>query len=388
LVASLFCLTFTAAEESAINGNRRVSPPTAIPTPNASAKILVPLKMETNKVDTVGEHSSTSSPGGNVLGLANYASDDDDDDDDGNEIQSSQLLSSGKKRSAPHEQERNVKPSENDFKTVKDKADVVGVAKKNGAGLREESYMMKNGSLLVDNLHYPDKASEGVSAACELIPVDRIKVEELPSESAISIQSKDFAGAEDDKGKESTSGHAKSDKALTKDYRDRESRKGMGREDNKASMEKTSRETSGASDSIIHEDRNKLKEKKDKRDKLKERVDDRSSERGTNVNDSDSKRSSKHNSAKDDKKETTKDKREKYKEDGERKRERARDEKEDRPTRATKDSSRYSRRSPSPSGRGKNVKDNSFSHGSASGDEPSDNSKKRYKNIKKFILLC
>lgn len=347
--------------------------------------------METNKVDSVGEISGTSSPGGNILGLANYASDDNDDDD--NEMQSSKLLASEERENAPHKWESSGKPSENNVKSIKDEDSVDGVGQKFVAQLGEENYMTKNGSPSVDNSHDSMKASEGISAVCEeLIPANSRKVKEPPSETAISTVDAD---AKDDKGKEFAIGHVRSDKALTEGHlkrdsrRDRDTSKNLqSRGDAKVGIEKTGRDSSDTCDSIIHKDGNKIKGKVDKRDNLKEQTDDRSSERESIEKESNSGRSSKHNNIKDDRKETTKDKREKHKDDGGRKRERARDEKEDQVTRATKDSSRYySRRSPSPSSRGKSIKSKSFTHGSASGDEPSDNSKKRYKYIS-FSFNC
>ncbi|XP_020262858.1 uncharacterized protein LOC109838843 [Asparagus officinalis] len=368
--------TSGVVEETVNNGNQRVSP-VAIVTNKAAAKVLIPHKLESNEVEC-GDESSDTSPRGNVLGLANYASDDDDD-----ETHSSKLLSSGK---SEIQEESNDIPSDNDSKSVKDEADVEGVAEKHGVRQKEENRMMGNGSPLIDNIHFPDKASEGVSAGCEeSTPIASTKVNKLHSENEISLKSNDVV-TKDDTRQESTSERGKSDEALTKDNHDWESREAMTtnkssrNRDNKVRSERTRRETSDTSDSIIQGDRSKVKEKMNRRDTLNERADDRSSERGSDVKEQGSRSSSKHNSIKDDRKEITQDKEDKYKEDCERKRNRGRDEKEDRHSRPAKDSSRYSsRRSPSPSSRGKNFKDNSFSHGSASGDEPSDNSKRRKK---------
>ncbi|KAJ6797782.1 Uncharacterized protein M6B38_215340 [Iris pallida] len=82
-------------EENPVHG-KQVSSPAETSTPKASARILVPVKRENNKVDGVAEDSSTSSPGGDILGLGNYASDASDDDGD-DKMQNSTLLPSGKK---------------------------------------------------------------------------------------------------------------------------------------------------------------------------------------------------------------------------------------------------------------------------------------------------
>ncbi|ESR51535.1 hypothetical protein CICLE_v10030634mg [Citrus x clementina] len=69
-----------------MTSNCKVSPPPPlVPTPKASAKVLVPVKAKESETEGASEKTSSSSPG-DVLGLANYASDDGDDGDD--EIQS------------------------------------------------------------------------------------------------------------------------------------------------------------------------------------------------------------------------------------------------------------------------------------------------------------
>lgn len=76
----------TAVNDKSMTSNCKVSPPPAsVPTPKASAKVLVPVKAKELETEGASEKTSSSSPG-DVLGLANYASDDDDDGDD--EIQS------------------------------------------------------------------------------------------------------------------------------------------------------------------------------------------------------------------------------------------------------------------------------------------------------------
>ncbi|XP_039054828.1 uncharacterized protein LOC120197326 [Hibiscus syriacus] len=73
-------------DHNSVASNHKESPSSSlIPTPKASARVLVPGKAK--EPDTAEEKSSSSSPG-NVLGLANYASDDEDVD---GEIQSSRM---------------------------------------------------------------------------------------------------------------------------------------------------------------------------------------------------------------------------------------------------------------------------------------------------------
>ncbi|CAN1838687.1 hypothetical protein LINPERHAP1_LOCUS35522 [Linum perenne] len=63
-----------------VNSNRKVSPsPSTASTQKASAEVVVRARVD-EPVAEDGEKSSSSAPGGNLLGLANYASDQDDDE--------------------------------------------------------------------------------------------------------------------------------------------------------------------------------------------------------------------------------------------------------------------------------------------------------------------
>ncbi|KAJ7953556.1 Cyclin-related, putative isoform 1 [Quillaja saponaria] len=64
-----------------VTSNHKVSPSQpSVALSKASAKILVPVKTKESQAEGVSEKSDSSSPG-DILGLANYASDDDDGDD-------------------------------------------------------------------------------------------------------------------------------------------------------------------------------------------------------------------------------------------------------------------------------------------------------------------
>ncbi|KAJ6823281.1 uncharacterized protein M6B38_384285 [Iris pallida] len=367
-------------EENPVHG-KQVSSPAAISTPKAFAKILVPAKMEKDKVNGVTEDSRTSSPGGDILGLGNYASDASDDDGD-DKIRNSILLPSGKRPGTYHQPESSDKSSGSDLRSEGNRTNLDAATQNQSARLYEGNSMTEKGSLAANNLKYDKKASERVSSVCEAVLADRKQVEEFPLLNGKPLQSNNILDGKDGRKQGSTSSHENHDKLSSRDSRDREPRSNSDTIKNSLIMEvkdntnKVRREISDGKDSVIHEDWNKPKEKLGKKDMLKERDGDRISKRATNEVGSDSRRSSKHNNSKDDRKEITKDKRDGYK-DVERKRERGRDE-EDRSTQSSKSSSRHtSKRSPSSSSRGKSSKDNSFSHGSASGDEPSDSSRKR-----------
>lgn len=64
-----------------------------VSTPKASAKILIPVKVQEPDNDDTSEKSNSSSPG-DVLGLGNYASDDEKNDDRDGESQSSNVQGS------------------------------------------------------------------------------------------------------------------------------------------------------------------------------------------------------------------------------------------------------------------------------------------------------
>eukprot|EP01018_Ginkgo_biloba_P023368 Gb_39408 [translate_table: standard] len=76
----------TQAKKYGVNDRGRIRslskvspPPPAIPTPTVSARVLISGKTSSAGSGDESGRSNSSAPGGNVLGLANYASDDDDD---------------------------------------------------------------------------------------------------------------------------------------------------------------------------------------------------------------------------------------------------------------------------------------------------------------------
>ncbi|KAA8529629.1 hypothetical protein F0562_034271 [Nyssa sinensis] len=85
-------------DHNVVASNHKVSPSTpAVPTPKASAKVLIPVKAKETDNEDVSEKSTSNSPG-DVLGLGSYASDDDEDD----EIRSSRMPNS--KKNTVHQQ--------------------------------------------------------------------------------------------------------------------------------------------------------------------------------------------------------------------------------------------------------------------------------------------
>ncbi|XP_010909899.2 uncharacterized protein [Elaeis guineensis] len=389
--------------------NHGVSFPAAS-TPKMSAKVLVPAEKSNRSVDSTGENSSPSSPGGDLLGLANYASDDDDDVDDcvgdDRETQSSNLLSSGMVTDASHQQETSGRVSTSVLERVEKGNALVNKEKpsENVHSIESQRYrtypngsppnlrardsegnsVMHHASSSDNNLHGCEQASDGMAHIGDAqMPVESRKIFQFSPGGTFSLQSNDKAGkdstVDDARNRKSArgEGHVRESKSILSNHGHPEKRSNSEYpvKDPKGGEDKTILETPGAKDFTSHEVREKMK--KEKRDNIEEKAQDRGA--GGKMKESDSRSSSKHSSSRDDRKDVTKDKRKNDKEDCGKKREQIRDEKEDRSTRGMKDEVRYkARRPPSPSSRVRNSKENSLhGYGNLSSDDRSDNSKKR-----------
>lgn len=413
VVCHVSYLSAAVSDHAAVE-NHGVSFPAAS-TPKTSTKVLVPGEKSNKNVGGTRENSSPSSPGGDILGLANYASDDDDADDvddcvgDDRGTQRSNLLSSGMVIGASHQQEASGRVSTNVLETVEKAIALVNKEKPsenvesiesqryrtdpNGSppNLRTRDYegnsVMQHASSSDNNLLAHEQASDRMAHIGDVqTSVESRKIFQFSSDGTCSLQSNDKAGkdstVDDAKNGKSASGedHVRESKSILSNNRHPEKRSTSEHpvKEAKAGVDKTILETSGAKEFTSHEDREKMK--KEKRDKIEEKAEDRGSEEGKNMRESDSRSISKHTGARDDRNDVTKDKRKKNKEDCGKKREQIRDEKEDRSTRGTKDEVRYkTRRPPSPCGRVRNSKENSLlGHGNLLSDDRPDNSKKRY----------
>ena len=94
LFLTMLFFLFHSAKLNVVTSNQNVSSsPFPVSTPKASAKVLLPVKVQEPDNDDTSEKSSSSSPG-DVLGLGNYASDDEKNDDRDGEIQSSNMQGS------------------------------------------------------------------------------------------------------------------------------------------------------------------------------------------------------------------------------------------------------------------------------------------------------
>ncbi|GMJ08221.1 hypothetical protein HRI_004491300 [Hibiscus trionum] len=360
--------------DNTVASNHLVSPSSSlVPTPKGSARVLVPGKAK--EPDTAEEKSSSSSPG-NVLGLANYASDDDVD----GEIQSSGMTysrgndafvqSSTNKLSQDNVQTENgnsqavldehrevEKNLESDMKsknrrdTTEDSADrnyeklfsskvVSGYESNTNNGKPQDG---NNGSKMTDTL------GERVTKKSD---------SELPDEYA---------------GKKSTKPESQGREMRVKsDKNDRHESRGL-------EVIKSRGEQKG-DENYMREDERLRKQKIEDRNGSKER--EKEPKPLEKARESDSRKRSSHHDAKDDRKVADRSNRASAKEDVGRKRERTKEEDRSRHKRGS-DSSRHKRRSSSISSRGRKSKDNSSDHDNESSDETSDSSKRKPRSRKR-----
>ncbi|OAY76312.1 hypothetical protein ACMD2_19649 [Ananas comosus] len=329
-------------------------PHSAISTPKASAKILIPVKTADNKDSGRNGDSAQSSPRGDVLGLANY----DSDEDDGNDIRSqpSNLITLERTANSSHQQANNGQSSQYVLEGM-DKQDVVIKNEEPNGGShnakigKDKSDQPSRSSSVREN----DKNSlmQNVSTSCDDLSTHEKSLKRKYSNEALdAVGRKDTIACEltggDAKNGKSTSGevHAGESKSISR-RTEQVSNKEDSVKEGKDSIVKTGYEVPRGTNPSNCNDSTKVKERIYKKESSKEKPKDRSTR--VDVRESDGRSNSKHQDTKVDRKDATKDKREKSKDGTDRKREQAREEKEDRSRRVTKDSARNSsKRSPSP----------------------------------------
>eukprot|EP00268_Persea_americana_P000857 TRINITY_DN1026_c0_g1_i5.p1 TRINITY_DN1026_c0_g1~~TRINITY_DN1026_c0_g1_i5.p1 ORF type:complete len:917 (-),score=248.42 TRINITY_DN1026_c0_g1_i5:581-3112(-) len=380
------------------SARHKISPPPAVPTPKASAKVLVPVIVKNVKVNDATEKSNSSSPG-DVLGLANYASEEE-------EVQSSSMRSARQINGDAHRRSSNDRTSEDVL--MEEKGTKLAVVeeqeetllnsplKYNGEGCTRKKGIHADNELVYDGAAAATRATPRVSE--DQFIVKGSKMVEVSLKQTYDFESKDNVDGKFYMKHESECGNAVDLKSTTDEFQVRDdlskSKKNDGNEGKRSSVSKVivkeaddavkvkaKQKHSDSGEPRRGKDRNVGKEHTDERNNgLKERIKDRDVKREEKVGESDSRKSSKHsNNVKEDRKGTEKSRRVSAKEEDNRKRERTRDEKEDRSRhRDPRDSRRYKRQlSPSVS-RGKNVRDNSLADNiSDSSDETSDNSRQR-----------
>ncbi|XP_050131699.1 chromatin-remodeling ATPase INO80-like isoform X3 [Malus sylvestris] len=310
-------------EQSALISNHKVLPsPPAVTTPKASAKVLIAAK---SKEYETGDVKSSSTLPGDVLGLANYATDDEDGDSD---IQSSGVPNSGKDAKL---QQLTVRTPSNDRHnaTVNDRSSVE---------LQEHS---KSQTIL-----------ENGTTASRLKDTVGIFKPELPKETVnVKNTSKDDPQVMESRMKPDKHDRDENKKSYVKDI-NKEIESGKIRTDEKGDEN--------------HKGHYPRKERTYDRNGSKEKVKEQS------VKESESRKRSSHADAKEGRRETEQLHRANAKEDKDRKRGRTKEKEGDRSRhKHSTDSSRHKgRRSSSVGSRGRNSKDDSS-------DEASDDSKRK-----------
>ncbi|KAM1831524.1 hypothetical protein ACFX13_021602 [Malus domestica] len=310
-------------EQSALISNHKVLPsPPAVTTPKACAKVLIAAK---SKEYETGDVKSSSTLPGDVLGLANYATDEDGDSD----IQSSGVPNSGKDAEL---QQSTVRMPSNDRHdaTVNDRSSVE---------------LQEHGK---SQITLPDGTT-----ASRLKDTVGIFKPELPKETVnVKNTSKDDPQVMESRMKPDKHDRDENKKSSVKDI-SKEIESGKIRTDEKGDENRKG-----------HYPR---KERTDDRNGSKEKVKEQS------VKESESRKRSYHADAKEDRRETERLHRANAKEDKDRKRGRTKEKEGDRSRhKQSTDSSRHKgRRSSSVGSRGRNSKDDSS-------DEASDDSKRKH----------
>ncbi|XP_020422094.1 transcription elongation regulator 1 isoform X3 [Prunus persica] len=368
-------------EQSTLTSNHKLLPsPPAVSALKASAKVLIPAKSKESETEDVSEKSSSSSPG-NVLGLANYASDDDDVDGD---IQSSVMPNSGKDAILQHSTVK--KPSNVRQDTTTNDSSLVGLEEHGRSQTILESDLGKtssleskyNNSAAISDISYNRQKNvesnaaknlpDGTTASRLKDTVGTLKPDLHKENVNVKKTSKD-----DSQGRESR---------MKPDKHDRHESKNSSVTDFNKDLESGKIRTveKGDGNRRGHDERHSRKERTDDRNGSREKVKEQSLKPVEKAQESESRKRSSHADDKEDRRETERLHSSSAKEDNNRKREQAKDKEDDRSRRKhSTDSSRHKRRRSSSVGsRGRNSKDNLVNHANDSSDEASDDSKRKH----------
>ncbi|XP_022776156.1 uncharacterized protein LOC111317905 isoform X3 [Durio zibethinus] len=384
--------TVEPVDHDTIASNRKVSPSSSpVPTPKASARVLIPGKAKEPDTSGVGEKSNSSSPV-NVLGLANYAS---EDEDEGDEIQSSRMPDS--RSNAAVAQSSIKKLSQDNDATEKDNSEMVldehsGVEKNCGSDVRSSK---NNRDATTDNsadrnhdktFSFKTVSGDEINLNSGKLQVGKNGSEMNDTLGELLIKKSDSELPDKNTDKKSTKSESQgSETRIKSDKNDRhESRKSSFRKDPGSDMElevSRSREDEKADKNHLREDVMLRKRKTEDRNGSKETVKEHKT--GGKAKESDSRKRSNHLDAKDDKKNAERSNRASAKEDVDRKRGRTKEEDRSRHKRGSDSSRHRGRRSSSISSRGRNSKDTSSCHANDSSDEASDGSKRKLHSRKR-----
>ncbi|KAG5240783.1 transcription elongation regulator [Salix suchowensis] len=328
-------------------------------TPKASAKVLVPVKTKESENEDVNEKSSSSSPG-NVLGLANYASDEDD------EIESSSISNSRENRVA---QLLAIPESAEDMTDAAENGNSQVELGKNSGVTNLEGDLSKTCTVGSDNKI--NGAFSELSEHAHSKVVSGVRHVEISVNGEKLLESNDKAVPkatirENFIMKSERIGESVNVEKSVMDY--------SQARDTRVRPDQDSRHEKGDDGHKKHDTKHSSKEKTDDLNGSKGKRRERKDKTGESAKESESRRRSSHPEVKEDGKDAEKLNRSSVKEDATRKRDHAKEKEEDRARhKPTSDSNKHKRtRSSSISGRGRNSKDNDSS------DEASDDSKRKH----------
>ncbi|KAF8378231.1 hypothetical protein HHK36_029570 [Tetracentron sinense] len=342
-------------DQSTATPNHKVSPsPPSIPTPKASAKVLIPIKAKETEAEDVSGKSSSSSPG-DVLGLGNYASDDD------GEIDSSSMPNT-RQTDSVHQQSSIEKLSEDIPETVENGSSQAEIERYCADPTNVESDHNKtcpsghihNHSVLdvglsdnrVDveldheNNGTPSSVKGVLGILGEKINVEVGKMAESSNAFVLKDTVREMACMNPElPGRNFSVKSSMTDDSQGKEARNKsdknghESKSSAGKDFIKNAESGKARVDEKHSDSIDRrrrDEKNVRKEKTHERNGSKERVKEQSVKPGEKAKETGSRKKSIHVNSKDDRKESERVKRASAKEDSNRKRERVKDERGDR----------------------------------------------------------
>ncbi|KAL7196923.1 hypothetical protein ACSBR1_036856 [Camellia fascicularis] len=370
----------------------------SVPTPKASAKVLIPTKANGTKNEDDSGKSTSSTPG-DLLGLASYASDDDEDDENTvHQRPSTRKLSEDKH---PVENDSSQAETEEHSKSLRNVEGDASRMVSNGATIRHGSVVNdlsdnRTGRGSSDGNVRSRYSSKMVSGATEgednfdgekrLENADASRpnrsVGEKVMKTELPLVAKKSA-TDDSQGRETRNKQDKNDKLETK-------RSSAGKDIVKEADSSKDRTDEREDENRRRQDeRHAKKERTDDRNGSKEKMKEQGGKSREKAKESDSRKRSIHPDVKEDRKEKERDRRATAEEDSNRRRERTKDEKGERSRhKLAGESSRHKRRRSSSVGsRGRSSKDNSVvSHANDSSDESSDDSKSRKLHSKRRHL--
>ncbi|WCJ38535.1 cyclin-related [Euphorbia peplus] len=356
-----------------------VSPsPPEVPTPKASAKVLVPVKAKEPANEDTSEKSSSSGPG-NVLGLANYASDDDDDEEE--EIKSSTISNS--RENNVLQQPSIAKISEGLSDATENGRTPVDTGKNIEEKKNLETEQVKTSNNKSKRQTNATSSELGEHTYSSILVSGTRNVE-------TTVDGRKASHTSNGSGSKATSGESAVDdsqirETKTKLYEDEQHE----RKRNYSGKEKDIKEAERRSWADEKGDGNHRKQ--DEKHPRKQKIDDHNSSiekskvqgdrSGEKAKESDSRKKSSQLDVKEDRKESERHHRSGAKDNDDRKRGRGKDKEEDRARhKLTSDSSKHKRRrSSSTSSKGRHGKDN------YSSDEVSDGSKRRLRSRKRNL---